>query len=334
MVLPTSTRPAPAHLQLASRRTPSLELDPGEPLAIGIPRIAIAQLDWMLFQLRHQPDRDEAVHQTRKAAKRVRAVLRLVRGELGYFRYREENVVLRDSARRLSPVRSSAVMVETVDALREAGRDPLPPLVADELRRDLLARHRLLANSVLQHPQLLTDVVVTMLTARSRFRAWPVDPTVRDPRHPDIRAFGDSFDAIAPGLLRTYTRGRQAMESAARERSIRDMHLWRKRVKYLHYQLQVITSAREEVIAPLASELGELGSMLGTEHDLAELGELIAFEPSLLPEPRLRFTYLSALMAHRMELHATTLRQGARLFDETPEAFVTRLGVHWDASRW
>jgi CHAD domain-containing protein len=334
MVLPTNEQsPAPAPLELAGRRVPSLALHPGETLASGVPRIATAQLDWMLYQLRREPNRDLAVHQTRKAAKRVRTTLRLVRGELGQFRFREENVVLRDAARRLSPVRSSAVMVETVDEMTATDRDPLPAASRLQLRSMLETRHSRLAAAVIGHPQLTTDVVVTLLTARSRYRAWPVDQTSRHPRYPDVRAFRDTYDAIAPGICLTYERGRRAMQLATSDRSITCLHMWRKRVKYLGYQMRILENVRAEVMQPLADDLDELGGLLGYEHDCAELGELIAMEPSYVPNPIERFRYLSAIVANRMELQAQALRLGARLYDEAPAAFVARLGVHWNASR-
>ncbi len=72
-------------------------------------RIVIEQVDRCTDLLRHEPDLDRCVHEMRKALKRVRAVLRLMRGELGRFRYRQENVVIRDAARRWSPFREAAV---------------------------------------------------------------------------------------------------------------------------------------------------------------------------------------------------------------------------------
>ena len=44
---------------------------------------------------------DEAIHNVRKRFKRVRAVLRLVRGELGARTYKQENEALRDAAAAL-----------------------------------------------------------------------------------------------------------------------------------------------------------------------------------------------------------------------------------------
>ena len=69
----------------------------------------------------------EAIHDTRKALKRLRALVRLLRAELGERRYKREHAILRDAARRLAGARDAEVMVGTLDALlerhpRELGR--------------------------------------------------------------------------------------------------------------------------------------------------------------------------------------------------------------------
>ena len=60
-----------------------------------------------------KPISDDAVHAARKHLKGSRAGLRLLRGTIGKRRYSIENARLRDSARPLSEVRDSKVLLET-----------------------------------------------------------------------------------------------------------------------------------------------------------------------------------------------------------------------------
>src|SRR5262245_25504859 len=69
---------------------------------------------------------NEATHATRKRCKKIRGLLRLTRPALGKA-YRRENAWFRDTARVLAPVRDSYVLVETFDALLEAGKGELDP---------------------------------------------------------------------------------------------------------------------------------------------------------------------------------------------------------------
>ena len=62
------------------------------------------------------------VHETRKALKRLRALLVLLRPELGAKRYARENAALRDCGRRLAGARDAEVMLGTLDSL--VRRDP------------------------------------------------------------------------------------------------------------------------------------------------------------------------------------------------------------------
>ncbi len=73
----------------------------------GMRRIARGQLDAGIDELAGQPNRglDEAVHETRKRLKRLRAALRLERSAIGAETYRRENAAFRDLGKRLSAPR-------------------------------------------------------------------------------------------------------------------------------------------------------------------------------------------------------------------------------------
>jgi CHAD domain len=64
----------------------------------GMRRIARGQLDAGIEELEGQPNRklDEAVHETRKRLKRLRASLRLERCAIGDETYSRENAAFRD----------------------------------------------------------------------------------------------------------------------------------------------------------------------------------------------------------------------------------------------
>jgi hypothetical protein len=103
----------------------SFELRSGDSLRKGIRRVIRKQLDDALEELtgEHRGQRDEAVHETRKCFKKVRAVLRLVRPVIGTKAYRAENTCLRDAARPLTEVRDAKILIETLDGLIEHFRE-------------------------------------------------------------------------------------------------------------------------------------------------------------------------------------------------------------------
>jgi len=117
----------------------SYRLEPHEPLATGLKRIVHEQIDRALEQLAEAPEgRDEGVHDARKRFKKIRAVLRLVRDEIGQEVYQPENVFYRDAGRRLSDVRDSFVMIETLAGLTDYYGDPLAAEAYAHVRTQLM----------------------------------------------------------------------------------------------------------------------------------------------------------------------------------------------------
>jgi hypothetical protein len=90
-----------------------------EPAADGVRRIARGQLELATELVRgdHGDDHGAAVHDARKALKRLRALVRLSRDAIGQERYQAENVTFRDVGRSLSSARDAEVMLQTLDEL-------------------------------------------------------------------------------------------------------------------------------------------------------------------------------------------------------------------------
>jgi CHAD domain-containing protein len=310
-----------------------LELGIEEPLAIGLQRVCLAEFDEIVYNLRHEADAVRGVHSARKAMKRIRGMLRLVRDEIGYDIYRAENVVLRDAARRLSPVRTAQVMRNLAEAQLEAHRAVIDPVAAEHLLDVLDARCADIADDVLGDRQLRVDVVTTMLCARARFASWPLVDTNLDglgvPRH----RIPDDFSSIGPGIDRVYRRGRRAMRAAVEAPSAGTFHAWRKRVKYLRYQMESLHLIWPDVVGGTAAALAELAESLGEEHDLAEFAGLIATHTSLLPDDQGRRRLLVGIARRRLDLQRHALRLGTRLYQERPRSYVARLGAYWESGR-
>jgi hypothetical protein len=93
----------------------AFRLKAGKSVSKGVKRIARRQMDKALDLLRSKGGGDESVHDARKAFKRVRSVLRLVRDEIGEKTYRRENRRFRDGARPPTEVRDAKVLVEALE---------------------------------------------------------------------------------------------------------------------------------------------------------------------------------------------------------------------------
>lgn len=303
------------------------ELGASEPLSSGLRRITVEQFDKSLELLEGSDDLDRAVHETRKSIKRLRATLRLVVGEIGTKVYSAENALLRDTSRLLAPIRDGWVMVAAVGGIREEFGAHLAPGALSRLEESLVERHERMRRRALDDDMLFPTVVTTLRAARSRYAAWPVEGL----ELPGRRAIRDRFAAIEPGLRKTYARGRDEMDHAVRHPHEVHFHEWRKRVKYLRHQIEILEPLWPEVMDAHATALDRLGELLGDEHDLAVLIQLLSDVPTLCPDPTERAMVAALAQHRRAELQRAAITLGMRAYAETPDRFVERLGSYWQA---
>src|SRR5436190_8468820 len=250
-----------------SRPGASYALDPGEYVPDAIRRIARGQLELARDDLASAPARKqaEAVHETRKRLKRLRACVRLARDAVGEETYERENGAFRAAAHELSAGRDAVVMLQTLDKLRERFAEELPARAPGPLRERLEdERDRAVPARDDEH----VDAVLSALReAHERTPAW----TFHD----------DGFDALAPGLRRMYRRGRKRMRAARKDPSPENLHEWRKRVKDLWHATQILRVAHPERMKRLGKRAHKLSDLLGDGHDLHMLRDYVSTRPEL-----------------------------------------------------
>lgn len=245
---------------------------------------------------------DGAVHAARKALKRARAVLRLVRGVLPRDRYRSLDRDLRGLGRRLAPARDAAVALGLVDTLQQKGALDRS---AGAVLRDHLQTVRAEAWQALD-----ADTVATIRAELHALRLAPEElPNL------DASAFHD-------GLARTYARGHERFAQAVEHPSAETLHAWRRQVKYLGYQLRLLAPAWPLVVRPAARALDALGKALGDEHDLSELVRVA--ERADLDRAALREVTREVLQ-RRETIQEGVWPLGARIYAESDEAFAGRM---------
>jgi CHAD domain-containing protein len=289
----------------------AFRLEEGEPVPDGVRRIARGRIDHALDELSGRSDSspEEAVHEARKDMKKLRALLRLVRGELGDKTYRRESDGFRDTARELAGLRDADVMIATLGALEKRYPEEFPSGAAGGLRQALEA-HRLRTAAGARGPA--SDAAVAMLReSRKRVPGWPLEH--------------DGFGVLEDGLRRTYRQGRRAWRAAAKDPSSENVHEWRKRVKDLWYHCSLLQESWRPVMKALADEAHELSDRLGDDHDLAVL---LAWANEHADGGELE----AAVRKRRQELQAEAFAYGARLYADKPGAFTDRVARWWEAS--
>jgi CHAD domain-containing protein len=284
------------------------------------------------------------VHETRKALKRLRALLVLLRAELGAKRYARENAALRDCGRRLAGARDAEVMLGTLDSL--VRRDPshfTRSAAVRTLRAQLLAERDAAAAHAIHDPRVRGEVVLELRAVRARVVRWK------------LRKRG--FRLLEPGLEGIYRRGRRDMRIARRRaaavsmpgegprrkrssrrtgadrraglgQSVEALHVWRKRVKELRYAAETLDRGGKayKPVRRVARCADRLGEMLGEEHDLALLEARVRERSrAFAGERKVRKRLLRLIASRRRKLRKRALREGERLYRRPPRRFVRRL---------
>ena len=317
------TDPAPEVLD------PAIQLGHTESLAVGVKRVAMDQLE-IAAEGFFEPASffGEAVHQSRKSIKRVRALLRLIRSGVPKKIFEFENHSLRDTGRLLSEVRSTSGVLDAAESVVELYGDLLADGTFDELIVGLERRRDLAELAALEDPNLVGRVVRSLERAYHRYGSWPTDSEAREVYGGGV---DDSYSAIEPGLTATFAKGRRGMVTAYTTPTDVHFHDWRKRVKDLRHQMEFLTPLWPEVVVGLAVTLDRLGEVLGEDHDLAELNSLLSTRPDLCPDPRERSLFRALSEQRRRELHVAAEVLGRRIYADRPEALAGRFGEYWDS---
>jgi CHAD domain-containing protein len=292
------------------------ELQPDEAGLSGVRRILqewLADADDALHKKRIS---DTNIHDARKRLKKSRAALRLLRAAIGEIAYRRENTALRDAARPLGVARDSKVLSAALDDLVDR-YDPA-------LRGLQLARFR----RVLRQEQTSTRHAIT-LALMNRQRKVLREVKSRSERWNMKR---DDWQVIGAGLERMYRGGRRSMKTAASSRASEDLHDWRKQVKYLWHQLQILQPVWPGPLAELADQAHQLADHLGDDHDLVVLRSKITAHVDAF-EGKDYDALIAVLDLRRKQLQNKAFKLGARIFEEKPRRFVGRIGQYWQLWR-
>jgi CHAD domain-containing protein len=227
-------------------------LKAAEPLPQDIVRVANGRIGHALEELRGKSDStpEEAVHEARKDLKKLRALLRMTRGELGDATFRRENLCFRDAGRELAGVRESDVMLDTLKTL------DIPAGVEYELRTAIQG-YRARNGGDLRRTAS-TGVVAMLREARERVEDWPLER--------------DSFDALRKGLERTYRHGRRDFRAAQGAPTVEALHEWRKRVKDLWYQHTLLRELWPPVMQAVGNEAHQPARRRPRPFDARRLG--------------------------------------------------------------
>jgi CHAD domain-containing protein len=261
--------------------------------------------------------RDDAIHEARKGIKKTRALLRLVRPELGDV-YASESARLRDAGQKLSRLRDLGALITTFDRLKKERAKTLGNVSLTAIRHTLVLDKKHV-EAELGIPELMHGLAASFGVKPGSVRRWPLET--------------DGFAALEPGLKTTFRAGRKAFGALKKHGSRERFHEWRKRVKDHWYHVRLLENLWTDVLKGYEQTLKELEDALGEDLNLAILRDHVLSGSGLKGERRGVNRVVKAIDESRKELRERALAIGRRVYAEKPRQFTRQMGQLWDAWR-
>jgi len=193
-----------------------------------------------------------AVHESRKALRRARAVLAMVAGALPKSERRAVRAALQGARRSLSTVRDHAVAPEALGSLT----------LGDSERE---TAKRVLDNAAEAIPALAE---IKQLLGEAAARAAAQAEALAAALPPEV-----AWSEIAGGIGEVYRAARRAHRRAKDSREA--FHTWRRRSKELVYQLDFVAALAGARTLAIRADVDEVTDRLGPAVDLLMLREFV-----------------------------------------------------------
>jgi len=281
------------------------------PLEEGIKKLLVDQISYIRDQIEHYTDIHVAIHESRRSLKRIRAVLRLIRDEIGYSNYYRENILMRDLGRRISCARDCRVLLRSFISMEEK----YPEAFAGN--KNALIKQWFVDQTDLEINHFFND-----LGGFDQVRNDLVDATIRLNQYCTIR---NEFSAIENGLRRNYRQGRRLLKLITKDEHEIPFHEFRKRSKYFLHHIQILRPLFPSLLKAYAKSLHKYSELLGDARDYYRLEMFLEgseFQP-ITEEPRKRMTL--KIRQVRQDLMDEILSGSARIYAEKPGALVARV---------
>ncbi|MGI9423201.1 MAG: CHAD domain-containing protein [Hyphomicrobiaceae bacterium] len=283
-----------------------------EPIELGVRRIALDQIQNARKQLSNNDDQVDAVHRSRKAFKRVRALLRLIRPTLKSSDYRSFNRRFRDLGRQLAQSRDFDVMLQTIDSL-EVAHDLIDSRMTSSTRAAVVEARRIAVRDAGEPP--IEAALKELSKAQEDFKKLGLSRC-------SLKVVGKQLELSARDFATFYAAARSAPGDAA-------VHEWRKRVQYHRRHVALLIAAWPEMLQPRVDALKLLSEQLGRDQDLAVLA---AFVMSCKPPSISKADGRDLVRLCRQEqsaLRGDAFTLGALLAAEKPRSLRRRVTNCW-----
>lgn len=296
-------------------------LRPSEPFTAEFCSVARQQLSRAIGYLEDQPDgQHEAIHDARKRFKRVRSLYRLVQPDVPDFR-RQENARIREIARTLSSVRDATALVETVTYLAEFAASPEEKTALDAARNTLTTRRDRIAAEEHDLPAKMAAAIEGCQEAIEALKTLELsDNPPKTAKH------------LGKAWKKQLKKAHSALAECETQGGAENYHELRKSGQAYWMHLSLLRDIWPSAMLAKQAECKTLVDLLGHEHDLSVLTELVDEEPGLFGDGDTLARLLAAIINRQQILRRDAMEKAHALLAETPEEESALIALLWKRS--
>jgi len=262
--------------------------------------------DIALSLVRAGRDPEAGVHEARKGCKEIRAILRLVKPNMGRSEFSARQDFYRDVAAKLSGNRDAMVRQKTWKSLVSESA-ALEGKTDDTIARFLSCQDELKPVSETGRDQFL-DLALEVEKVIAAPKSWNLPK---------------SLSELVPNIKRIYQKARNAEKQARESDDIERFHEFRKRSKDLFYCLRVLRPMFGAQLKPIVSDLEDLTEMQGVANDQAVLLDYLCEHRQSLPLDDAEWDQVTySIMQKLQELQTRSHKKAKTLLSESPRAFI------------
>ncbi|MEM7543128.1 MAG: CHAD domain-containing protein [Pseudomonadota bacterium] len=288
----------------------------GELFGEGIERVAHEEIDTAITHLTARSgDAGLHVHEARKSLKKLRALIRLVRGH-DKRKFQTNNQAFRSLAHALSQWREADVAHKTAQAFCARSRNKANIHRWRLICRALRPNHNGVLSSCKEMRRQSLPIVSAFNSAKRHLSIGKSKKKTND-----FELIRQGVRAVHRQMLRDFQATKDGLSPDA-------SHEWRKSTKYHWYHIRLLERAMPRVLKPYRLKLEKLGEILGEEHDLADLmafiGNLHLSELTTAD----RTAIYRDIKDRRLKLRTRSLDLGETIARESTNALLNRLETY------
>ena len=296
----------------------AFRLRPNRPFTAEFISTVRNQLRQAIDALEQQPEGPhEAIHEARKKFKRVRALYRLIQPDAKQFRHRE-NERIRTMAKTLSAVRDATALIETVDYLASEAGSPEELAALATASATLTERRDRIASEEIDLAAKMAAAAETCREAIRAVETLELNDAPQKTARRLAKAWGKEISRAAGDLV--------ACEETGDGEAFHDL---RKVSQTYWMHLSLLSDLWPSAMRAKQREARKLVDLLGHEHDLSVLTQLINESPEFFGDSDTLALLIGAIIARQQELRQEAIEQAKLVFADDANTEAARIALLW-----